>query len=244
MTMIYEALEKASREKVAKDEKPELVCIPRESPAQELESAISETMTGLYHNIDSMLSESSTRAVQFIGSRPGEGTSVIVREFAKVVSRKMNRSVLLFDADPNAATQMCRFGITQELGWDSVIEHNTLAADLVHRIGSTQLFLSQIATNSTLSAVLGSMTFDMILSDLKDRYGMILFDSPPLSVCPAGLALSRKVDGVVIVIEAGKTRWQEVSYAREEITRQGGNVIGAILNKQRHYIPRAIYDRL
>jgi Mrp family chromosome partitioning ATPase len=52
------------------------------------------------------------------------------------------------------------------------------------------------------------------------------------------------VDGVVLVVEAEKTRWQVVENLKEKIQNVGGNIIGVVFNKRRFYIPEALYKRL
>ena len=59
-----------------------------------------------------------------------------------------------------------------------------------------------------------------------------------------GLAVASKVDGVILVVEAEKTRWQTVRKVKDSISRVGGNILGVVLNKRRYYIPQSIYKHL
>ncbi len=52
------------------------------------------------------------------------------------------------------------------------------------------------------------------------------------------------VDGVIIVVEAEKTRWQVALSLKEKIINNGGNILGLVFNKRQYYIPQFIYDRL
>jgi len=52
------------------------------------------------------------------------------------------------------------------------------------------------------------------------------------------------VDGVVLVVEAEKTRWQVVESLKEKIENSGGNILGMVFNKRRFYIPENIYRRM
>jgi len=73
---------------------------------------------------------------------------------------------------------------------------------------------------------------------------LILVDSPPATTSPEGFALMRKADGVVLVVEADKTRWPVVESVKERILQHGGNVLGLVLNKRRYHIPEFVYRRL
>jgi Mrp family chromosome partitioning ATPase len=73
---------------------------------------------------------------------------------------------------------------------------------------------------------------------------LILIDSPPATISSDGLAISKKVDGVVLVLEAENTRWPIVESVKSLIERNGGNLLGMVFNKRRYYIPDSIYRRL
>ena len=57
------------------------------------------TMLDLYRRIESLLPDLTRKVIQFIGSSEGEGTSTVVREFGRVMVRKLDKSVLILDAD-------------------------------------------------------------------------------------------------------------------------------------------------
>jgi Mrp family chromosome partitioning ATPase len=52
------------------------------------------------------------------------------------------------------------------------------------------------------------------------------------------------VDGVVLVVEAEKTRWPVAENVRDKIKGSGGNILGIVLNKRRYYIPEWVYKKL
>lgn len=72
----------------------------------------------------------------------------------------------------------------------------------------------------------------------------IILDTPPLLSSPLSQALAPSVDGVVLVIEAERTRAAIAEAARDALISAGANVLGVVLNKRRYHVPKAIYDRL
>jgi protein-tyrosine kinase len=58
------------------------------------------------------------------------------------------------------------------------------------------------------------------------------------------LNLCSRVDGVVMVVEAESTAAPVVRNVRDHILHAGGNLLGVVFNKQRHYIPNWLYARL
>ena len=61
---------------------------------------------------------------------------------------------------------------------------------------------------------------------------------------PDGPALVSQVDGVILVVEAEKTRWQVALSAKEKIIKSGGTILGTVFNKRKYYIPEYIYKYL
>jgi Mrp family chromosome partitioning ATPase len=84
----------------------------------------------------------------------------------------------------------------------------------------------------------------MFWEALRDRFDMIILDTPPATIYPDGLAMVRQVDGVILVVEAEKTRWPVALRVKEKITKNGGNLLGIVFNKRRFYIPEWLYKRL
>ena len=65
---------------------------------------------------------------------------------------------------------------------------------------------------------------------LAERYDHILIDSPPLMHVTDPVILSTMVDGVIIVVHAGKSTRDVVRRARQELTTVGAKIFGVVLN--------------
>ena len=58
------------------------------------------------------------------------------------------------------------------------------------------------------------------------------------------LEVHPKVDQVILVVRAHRTKRQVVEHAKDEITKHGGKLLGVVLNRRRFFIPDFIYKRL
>lgn len=214
-------------------------------PAKLLASEMEMEMIGLYQSVDSLLSSCKGKVVQFIGSLEGEGVSTMTREFAKVSATKFERSVLLMDADYRNPTQHRYFDILPEYGLEEVIRNGQHIDRAIHRVGNSRLYLNLISTNGHFTLrVFNSPLVDTLLKILKKRFDMVIIDSPPASVSPESLIISSRVDGVVLVMEAENTHWMVVENVKNRIARNGGKVLGVVINKKQYHIPELIYKRL
>jgi Mrp family chromosome partitioning ATPase len=52
------------------------------------------------------------------------------------------------------------------------------------------------------------------------------------------------MDGVVLVLEADKTRKPVAENLKNQIVQNGGNLLGMVFNNRRYHIPEAVYRRL
>lgn len=247
MSKIYEALENA---KIGLEELDEFSKVsPSRSRLISSPSKFSELViekeVRLYQSLAALIPDTTKKIIQFISSREGEGTSTVVREFARVSAMKFGKMVLLLDADRYHPTQHLFFHIKSECGWQEVVRDNTPIDKALHQFEETRLFISPSSQNfASNPQIYNSLLIDVFWKKLRQRFDLILIDSPPATTSTDGLAISAKVDGVVLVLEAEKTRWPVVESVRDRIKRSGGNILGIILNKRRYYIPESIYRRL
>ncbi len=71
---------------------------------------------------------------------------------------------------------------------------------------------------------------DEIISALLARSEMLLFDAPPIIAVTDAALLSAKVDGVLLIISAGKTKREQARKARALLDKVNARVIGTVLN--------------
>ncbi len=247
MAKIYEALENSRGKLKVLDKLPGVVPVrtPMFSPPSKFTQSVTEEEIRLYQNLEALFPDPRKKVIQFIGSREGEGTSTVVREFARVSATKFGKSVLLLDADQHHPSQHLFFHIVPERGWQEVARENGPIEKALHQFGETRLFISPSSEYSASHPhIYDSLLIDLFWKKLRQRFDLILIDSPPATLSADGLAISSKADGIVLVVEAEKTRWPVVENVRDRIKSSGGNILGIVLNKRRFYIPDFIYKRL
>jgi hypothetical protein len=79
---------------------------------------------------------------------------------------------------------------------------------------------------------------------LRRRADLVIIDGPPVLASPVALAMAPTVDGVVLVVEAEKTRAAVAAAARDALAASRANVLGVVLAGRRYPVPKALYDRL
>ncbi|WP_188905005.1 nucleotide-binding protein [Deinococcus aerophilus] len=84
---------------------------------------------------------------------------------------------------------------------------------------------------STLVDMAGQSGLGEMLRCWGQGHDLILVDSPPLLVCSDGLRLGQHTDGILIVIEAGRTSLYELDQTLRYAAAVGLPVLGFVLNK-------------
>ena len=79
---------------------------------------------------------------------------------------------------------------------------------------------------------------------LKVSFDNILIDCGSLKNSTDAAVLAASVDGVVIVVDAGESRNDEILNAQRTIETAGGKFLGYVLNKRRYPVPEWLYRRL
>ena len=250
MSRIFDALENAQKEGTARDlpvKPPSLpsISLPADSQHIKLEINIEQEMLALYQTITAALPNVAHPSVLFVGSRSNEGTSTITRELAKAVSLRMEKTVLLIDFDRSRPEHHVYGNIKPEVYDEEVVKAGDLIEETLCQVDESSLYVMPLfqrtmVTPRTLESAKGGGFWDA----LKERFDLILVDSPPAMMFPDGPSLVSHVDGVVLVVEAEKTRWQVALSAKERIIKSGGTILGIVFNKRKYYIPSYIYKYL
>ncbi|HEX2964405.1 MAG TPA: CpsD/CapB family tyrosine-protein kinase [Syntrophorhabdaceae bacterium] len=255
MSKIFDALENAQKEGVGSKIPAGMPPVPSVSLPKPLERNITELnmeqeMLSLYQTIVSALPYVDHPSVLLVGSRSNEGTSTIARELAKAASLRLEKNVLLIDLDRSRPEHHVYTNIKTEEGngggSDSIVpaDQNLIEHDL-RRVEESSLYIMPLFERSMITPrTIESAKDNAFWEPLKERFDLIIVDSPPVMLFPDGPAIVSKVDGVVLVVEAEKTKWQVALNVKDRITRSGGNIIGTVFNKRKYYIPDFIYKYL
>ena len=244
MSKIYEALEYARSKKMI-PEKPIEVPLPKTYRTPDVDHGMEDDMFSLYQNIASLLPDIAHPVVMFIGSHSNEGTSTVARQLARTASLRLRKSVLLIDLDRSRPEFQVFVDVAPEANLEDVIKSDAPLEKSFCQVEDSSLYVMPLFQQSSLNPrTLDSAKNAMFWETLKDRFDMIILDTPPATLYPDGLALVRHVDGVILIVEAEKTRWPIALSIKDKIVKNGGNVLGVVFNKRRFYIPEWLYKRL
>jgi len=162
---------------------------------------------------------------------PNEGKSTVLANLAITMAQGERRTILV-DADLRRPGLHEIFGIANDRGLTTMIVEETALDDPpLLDVGVDNLWLVPSGPLPPNPAdILGSRKMEEVIAALKARADIVLFDAPPVVAVTDAAVLGTKVDGLLLVVCAGRTRREHAQRARELLERVHVRVIGAVLN--------------
>jgi len=78
--------------------------------------------------------------------------------------------------------------------------------------------------------ILGSRRMEAVIARLRAEADIVLFDTPPVVAVTDAAVLATRMDGVLLVFQAGKTSRERGRQARQILEKVKANIIGVVLN--------------
>jgi Mrp family chromosome partitioning ATPase len=218
---------------------------PNRNMVYSVDAEIQKKMVTLYWNIRTRLGEQSNQIIQFINTGDNKESSVVVCQFAKTLALNFSKSILLLDATLSGE-QLDYFQFAQSKNiWANILLKNQPVTTLFHTVPGTQLSIAPFSVNARpITSMVEWHQLENYLSEIQQHFDVILIDTPAPALSADSIAITGLAHGVVMVVEAGETRWQVAENIKQEIEKNAGNVVGVFLNKKKHHIPKFVYRRL
>jgi hypothetical protein len=190
-------------------------------------------------------------AIAFTSASTGEGVTHVTQLFAVEMARYTGRRTLVISAE-----RLQTLGVEDymQMPWNC---HPTnienlwmLPATQARRVnGNGNHSGDQELTKRSHLMRIGKQDEEMdtgldSVDALRVSFDNILIDCGPLHESADAAVLASNVDGVVIVVEAGRSRRDQIVNAQRTIEQAGGKFLGFVLNKRRYPVPQWLYKRL
>lgn len=196
----------------------------------EPKSPVSEAYRTFRTNIQFARFEHPLKTLLVTSAGPGEGKSTTVANLA-ITMAQMGTKTLLVDADLRRPVLHSIFEQEKNLGLTNVLLGNTHVDDAIHELGVKNLNLLCCGTlPPNPSELLGSEAMRKLMEQLKEKYDIILFDSPPVVAVTDAAVLSAQIDGVILVISSGETTRNAEIRAKTLLNNVRAQILGAVLN--------------
>jgi len=157
------------------------------------------------------------RHIMITGAGRKVGTSFVARNLTVSLCSAKNR-VLLIQVLPEDSCQP-----TQAHPW-TIPDLEAPGQPAILRLGGAE-FLTLVARPAR--------TFDELSERLTEHFDMLIWDAPPPGIVSATVVAAELMDGVVLVVDTGRTNRRALAYAADRLRGNGGKMLGVVMNHRR-----------
>ncbi|HLZ66931.1 MAG TPA: hypothetical protein VKQ29_11915 [Aliidongia sp.] len=225
MANVYEALQRGRQETASVA--PALPRVAKPSPA-----IFGLEMRTLSSRLQPLFDDRKPVTLAVTASSSGEGASTVARELAYHITA--DGRAVLYCGDPADLDAVRLVGSETETQSRAIVETNRRGLSLVD--------IADLHRKD--SGFAAKAAFRDWLADNTQNFDLVIIDVPPLLDQQSWSGFMGVPDGVIMVVEAERSRSEVVKATTAVIVEASGHVLGLVLNKRRHYIPKSLYKWL
>lgn len=194
-------------------------------------SPVSEAYRSLCTNLTFASLDRPLRTLLITSAGAEEGKSTDVANLAVTLAEREIRTIVV-DCDLRHPVQHEIFDLSNERGLTSLfLGERAPANPPLQEVGVDNLWvLPSGPLPSIPSQLLGSRRLPEIIALLSEGADMVLFDAPPLIAVPDAAMLAPHMDGVLLVVSAGRTKREHLRRAQQRLARVQAHLVGAVMN--------------
>jgi capsular exopolysaccharide synthesis family protein len=181
-------------------------------------------------NIEFNRKNPAANSISVASGGPGEGKSTTIANLA-FISAQGGYSTLIVDADLRRPVQHELFGLSNKIGLTNYLTTEMSFEDVIVQTGVENLYLmpSGILPSDAVG-ILNSQRMSDLVSELKLRYDIVFFDSPPVLGVSDASVLASEVDQTIIVVQHRRFPRAMLLRVKQALLGVGGTVLGVVLN--------------
>ncbi len=195
-----------------------------------VDSSHAEAYRVLRTNILFSRKDENLNTLVVVSAGMGEGKSTTVLNLATVFAQAGQRT-LVVDSDLRRPTLHKLLHLSNNKGLvNYLLKQNTLEQVIQTTPVQGLDFLASGKLPSGNMNILGSAVMKALITDLKQRYDFILFDSPPIMGLSDASVLASEVDLAIQIIQYRRYPQLMNIRAKQMVEKVGGNLVGIVLN--------------
>jgi non-specific protein-tyrosine kinase len=191
-------------------------------------SPVSEAYRTLRTNLSFYSLDNPIRSLVVTSPAVGEGKSTTVANLAVTLAQS-GRHTILVDCDLRRPSLHTLFNLNSEPGLTNIVLGQEETPPLQQTSVPNLWLLSSGPKPPNPADLLGSKKVDQVIETLTETADIVLFDAPPVIAVTDAAVLGAKVDGVLLVISAGKTRREHAERAKEMLEKAKVRIVGVTL---------------
>ena len=168
--------------------------------------------------------------VTFVSGGAGEGKSTTLSNLAYTFAQG-GYNTLVVDADLRRPSQHRIMGLDGDYGLTDFLTTDVDLEDVVQATNSPNLYLlpsGKLPFDAV--GVLNSQRMMDLIAQVKSRFDIVFFDSPPILGVSDASVLVRALDLTIIVVQHRRFPRAMLQRVKQAVLNVGGNILGVVLN--------------
>jgi len=189
--------------------------------------------------------QDSPRIALFSGLERESSSAAICVRTGEILASQAQGTVCLVEADFRAPTLHEYFGVRNEKGLAEATLNSSPIQEFAQQLSSANLWL--VPSGSGASQLNLAKTAEGLrarMEELRNAYRYVIIHSGPLWLNSNAMMFSKWTDGVVLILEADRTRRDTARRIKESLAAANAKVLGVVLNNRSYPIPESLYSRL
>ena len=192
-----------------------------------------------------LMKDKNIKSLLIDSAREESKVTPIIMNLGAYLAKTAGHKVLIIDANlRNPSLHKFLKSAENTSGLSDILEGKASFDKAVKDLGQKLFLLNAGKTALNPIILLDSHIMREVIQQAKEKFELILIDCSGLNEFRDGVALSAHTDGVVLVVNEGRTRRQVAKAAISPLEQKKVNLIGVILNNRTFPIPKGIYKRL
>jgi len=181
-------------------------------------------------NLHLLNSKNSLKTLLVTSSEPAEGKTTILINVA-ISFLEEGEKVLIVDSDLRKPRIHKFFGIENYPGLTEVLLGTKKTEEVIKNFNSNFNVIPSGSLPNDPLKLFGSGEMKELVDNLKTKFDVILFDSPPVLSASDAALISRYVDGVIFVLNSGFIKEDILKRAKARLEKVKANVLGVVMNR-------------
>lgn len=181
-------------------------------------------------NIEFNRKNPQANSISIVSGGPGEGKSTTIANLAFICAQG-GYSTLVVDADLRRPVQHGLFDVQNNIGLTNYLTTEMQLDDVIlpTAVENLSIMPSGILPSDAVG-ILNSQRMSDMVSELKLRYDIVFFDSPPMLGVSDASVLASEVDQTIIVVQHRRFPRAMLTRVKQAVIGVGGTVLGVVLN--------------
>jgi capsular exopolysaccharide synthesis family protein len=181
-------------------------------------------------NIEFNRKNPEDNAITVVSGGAGEGKSTTLVNLAYICAQG-GYTTLMIDADLRRPRLHTFFDINNSVGLTNYLTTELMLEDVILQTPVDNLyFMPSGILPADAAGILNSRRMSELIQDVKQRFDLVLVDSPPILGVSDASVLASEVDLTMIVVQHRKLPRNMLLRVKQAVENVGGNVIGVVLN--------------